>query len=167
MLMHAPGSGSTTEREKGFDAVMAKEFPRIAIVARQFGMSDRARSMAAAEDMFTAHPDLDGIFASAESGTVGTSQAVKSRGLKGKIKFVGFDSSESLVEDLEAGVIDALVVQDPFKIGHDAVKTLVDKLNGSTPPKRIDCPAAVITAAELKTPEAQRLLRPPLEKYLR
>ncbi len=146
---------------------MAKEFPGIAIVARQFGMSDRARAMAAAEDMFTAHPDLDAIFASAEPSTVGASQAIKSRGLTGKIKFVGFDSSESLVEDLRAGVVSALIVQDPFQIGYRAVKTLVDRLNGSTPPKRIDCDATVIRAAELDQPEVQRLLRPPIEKYLR
>lgn len=167
MLMHVPGSGSTLAREKAFDAVMAKEFPRITIVARQFGMSDRSRALAAAEDLFTAHPDLDAIFASAEPSTVGASQAIKSRGLTGKIKFVGFDSSESLMEDLKAGVIDSLVVQDPFKIGHAAVKTLVDKLNGQPPPKRIDCRAAVITAPDLEKPEIQRLLRPPVEKYLR
>lgn len=167
MLMHVPGSGSTVEREKAFDAVMAKEFPAIAIVARQFGRSDRARAMAAAEDIFTAHPDLDAIFASAEPSTVGASQAIKSRGLTGKIKFVGFDSSDSLIEDLKGGVIDALVVQDPFQIGHEAVRTLVEKLNGRTPPKRIDCDARVVTAADLAKPEVQTLLRPPIEKYLR
>jgi len=167
MVMHVPGSGSTLEREKAFDAVMAREYPGISVVARQFGMSDRARAMAAAEDIFTAHPDLDGIFASAEPSTVGTSQAIKSRGLAGKIRFVGFDSSESLVEDLRAGVITALVVQDPFQIGYKAVETLVEKLKGGTPPKRIDCDAAVIAAGDLQRPEVQKLVRPPLEKYLK
>lgn len=161
MLMHVPGSGSTLEREKAFDDVMAREFPGVTIVARQFGMSDRARAMAAAEDIFTAHPDLNGLFASAEPSTVGAAQAIKSRKLAGKIQYVGFDSSESLVEDLRGGVIQALVVQDPYKIGYEAVKTLVDKLNGKEPPKRIDCDAAVITAADLAKPEVMRLLRPP------
>ncbi len=167
MLMHVPGSGSTLEREKAFDAVLAAEFPGIAVVARQFGMSDRARAMAVAEDIFTAHPGLHGLFASAEPSTVGAAQAIKSRQLAGKIAYVGFDSSESLVEDLKAGVIQALVVQDPFRIGHEAVRTLVDKLNGQTPPKQIDTPATVITAADLEDPDVQRLVRPPLEKYLR
>jgi len=167
MLMHVPGSASTLDREKAFDAVMAKEFPGITVAARQFGMSDRARAMAAAEDIFTAHPDLGGIFASAEPSTVGVAQAMKARNLAGKIKFVGFDSSESLVEDLRAGVVTALVVQDPFRIGYEAVKTLVERLNGGTPAKRLDCDAAVITAADLDKPEIQRLLRPPLEKYLK
>ncbi len=166
MVMHVAGSASTLDRERAFDAVMAKEFPGIAVVARQFGMSDRARAMAAAEDILTAHPDLDGIFASAEPSTVGVAQALKSRGLAGKLKFVGFDSSESLIEDLRGGVITALVVQDPFEIGRRAVRTLVEKLNGGTPPRRIDCEAAVVAAADLGRPEVQQLLRPPLEKYL-
>lgn len=167
VLMHVPGSASTLDRERAFDSVMAREFSGITIVAREFGQSDRARAMAAAEDMFTARPDLDAIFASAEPSTVGASQAVKARGLAGKIKFVGFDSSESLIEDLRAGIISALVVQDPFKIGHEAVRTLVEKLNGKTPPKRIDCDAVVVTAADLDRPEIKTLLRPPIEKYLR
>jgi len=167
MLRHVHGSGSTLEREKAFDAVMAAEFPAILVADRQFGMSDRARAMAVAEDIFTAHPDLDGIFASAEPSTVGVSQAIKARRLTGRIRFVGFDSSDSLVEDVKAGVITALVVQDPFKIGFEAVRTLVDKLNGRTPPRQIDCEATVVTAADLDRPEILRLLRPPVEKYLK
>src|ERR1700675_312580 len=44
VVMNAPGSGSTMDREKGFEDVMAKEFPNIQIVARQFSMSERAKA---------------------------------------------------------------------------------------------------------------------------
>ena len=148
VVMNAPGSASTVERERGFADAMAKEFPSIQIVATQFGMSDRAKSMSVAENMLTAHPDLNGFFASAEPMSVGTSQALKSRSMAGKIKFVGFDSSEGLIDDMKAGVIDALVVQDPHKIGYEAVKTIVDKLNGKSPSKRLDLGAKVITKAD-------------------
>ena len=148
VVMNAPGSASTVERERGFADAMAKEFPGIQIVATQFGMSDRAKSMSVAENMLTAHPDLNGFFASAEPMSVGTSQALKSRSMAGKIKFVGFDSSEGLIDDMKAGVIDALVVQDPHKIGYEAVKTIVDKLNGKSPSKRLDLGAKVITKAD-------------------
>lgn len=71
MLMNMPGSASTLEREKGFEDALSKEFPQIQIAARQFGMSDRAKSMAVAEDLLTAHPGLSGVFASNEPGSVG------------------------------------------------------------------------------------------------
>ncbi len=37
LVMHAPGSASTTDRERGFDDVMKNEFPKIEVVQRQFG----------------------------------------------------------------------------------------------------------------------------------
>jgi len=167
MVMHAPGSASTMDRERGFQDVMAKEFPGVRIVARQFGMSDRSKAMGAAENMLTAHPDLDGMFASAEPSSVGAALALKERGLSGKVKLVAFDASEGLVEDLKGGTIDALVAQDPFRMGFEAVKTLVDKVNGKTPPKRIDLNAVVIVRPDLEKPEIKALLFPDLKKYLR
>ncbi|MSV27968.1 MAG: sugar ABC transporter substrate-binding protein [Bryobacterales bacterium] len=167
VVMNAPGSVSTMDRERGFDESMAKEFPNIQVVARQFGMSDRAKAMAAAENMLTAHPDLAGMFASAEPSSVGASQAFKARGLAGKTKLVAFDTSDGMTEDVRAGVIDAMVAQDPFKMGYEAVRTVVDKLNGKTPPKRMDLQAVVITKADLEKPEIKALLFPDLKKYLK
>jgi len=164
MVMHAPGSGSTMDRERGFEDVIKAEFPGIRIVASQFGQSDRSKAMAATENILTAHPGLDGIFASSEPSSVGASLALKSRSLAGKVQLVAFDSSDGMVEDLKGGVIAAMVVQDPFRMGHDAVKTIVDKLNGQTPPKRIDLSAHVITKADLSKTEVQQLLFPNLRK---
>jgi ribose transport system substrate-binding protein len=166
VVMHVPGSVSTTDRETGFDQVVAAEFPGIRIAARQFGMSDRSKSMAAAENMMTAHPDLSAFFCSTEPSTTGTALAIKSRGAAGKVRLVGFDSNESMIEDLRAGVISAMVVQDPFKIGFEAVKTIAGKLRGEAPPKRIDLQGTVVTAADLEKPEIKALLNPDIKKYL-
>jgi ribose transport system substrate-binding protein len=166
VIQNAPGSASTMDRERGFKEAMAKEFSDIQIVAEQYSMSNRAKAMSAAENILTAHPQLDGLFASSEPSSVGASQAIKSRALIGKLKFVGFDTSEGLVEDLNAGVIDALIAQDPFKMGYEAVRAVTDKLNGKTPEKKIDLTAAVITKADLDKPEIKQLLHPDLEKYL-
>jgi len=166
VVLHMPGSYSTMERERGFDDVIAREFPAIQIVARQYGMSDRSKSMAAAENMLTAHPDLAAIFCSTEPSSTGTSLALKERGLAGKVKFVAFDASDNMIEDLRAGVIHAMVVQDAFQIGYEAVKTLVEKLHGHPPPKQMDLSAQVITKADLDKPDVHALLFPDLGKYL-
>jgi ribose transport system substrate-binding protein len=142
------------------------EFPKIEIVARQFSMSDRSKGMAAAENILTAHADLDGIFASSEPSSTGAALALKSRSLSGKVKCVGFDASDNLIDDLKDGTIQALVVQDPFRMGFEAVKTLVDKLNGITPPKQIDLPARVVTKPDLDKPEIHDLLYPDVKKYV-
>jgi ribose transport system substrate-binding protein len=67
-----------------------------------------------------------------------------------------------LVADLESGVINALVIQDPFRIGYESVRTLVDRLNGKTPPKRIDLNARVITRTDLANPDVKAMLNPNL-----
>jgi len=166
MIENAPGSASTMDRERGFKDALTKEFPGIAIVAEQYSMSDRAKGMAATENILTAHPNLDGVFASSEPSSVGAAQALKSRGLAGKVRFVAFDSSEGLVEDLSGGTIDALVAQDPFKIGFEAVRAVAEKLDGKTPPKKMDLSAKVITKADLDQPDIKQLLHPDLGKYL-
>ena len=160
LVKHVPGSASTGRREIGFETALKERFTGLQIVNQQYCMSDRARAMAVTEDMMTAHPELDAIFCSSEAGSVGAAQAVRARGMAGKIRLVGFDASPSLQKNLREGVIDALVVQDPFKMGFMGVETLVKKLAGETPPKHIDSPSRVVRAADLDSAEVQRLLNP-------
>jgi ribose transport system substrate-binding protein len=106
------------------------------------------------------------MFASSEPSSVGAALALKGRGLSGKVRFVGFDASEGLVGDLRGGTIDALVVQDPFKIGYEAVHTLVNKLKGQTPPRQMDLNAVVVTTENADQPEIRSVLFPDVKKYL-
>ena len=166
VVMHAPGSASTMDREHGFEDTIAKEFPKIRITARQYSMSDPSKAMAAVENMLTAQPDLNGLFASSEPSSIGAAQALKSRNAQGRVKLVAFDSSEQMIADMNKGVIQAMVVQDPFQMGFDAVKSIVDKWGGKTPARRIDLSARVITKADLSDPKVMELLRPDIKKYL-
>ena len=166
LVKSVPGSSSTMEREQGFEATLAEEFPRIKIADARYCMSSRAKALEVSENMLTAHPDLDALFASAEPGTVGAAKAIRSRELDDKVLLIGFDFSDTIEQDLKDGVTDALVVQDPFQIGFTAVKTVVDVLNGQTPQKRIETPIHVLTADDLARPEIDELLHPDLDKYL-
>ncbi|MBG99204.1 MAG: sugar ABC transporter substrate-binding protein [Solibacterales bacterium] len=161
-----PGSASTTQREKGFEETLTREFPGVQILAEQYCMADRARALAVSENMLTAHPNVDGMFASAEPATIGAAKALRSRGLDGRVRLVGFDFSDTIEKDLRDGAIDALVVQDPFNIGYEAVKTIVAKIGGKTPKKRIDSPATVVTLDNLADPTIDALVHPDLDKYL-
>ena len=160
MVMHKPGGTSTVLRERGFEDTVAKELPGVVIAAQQYGMSDRARSRTAAEDILTAHPELAGMFASSEASSLGAIQAIRSRGLSGRIKLVTFDFSDEHVEALRDGTIDVMLVQDPFRIGYEAVKSLAEKLKGQIPPKRLELPARSIVKADLEKPEIRSLLQP-------
>jgi ribose transport system substrate-binding protein len=159
-----PGAASTMAREQGFEDAIAKRFPGIRIADKRYGMADYAKSLAVTENMLTAHPDLDGMFASNESSAVGAAQAVKAR--KSKVKLVGFDWSPTLLDDLKAGVIDSLVVQNPFQMGFEAVVAAVRNLRGEPVAKINNQPPRLIRREDLDKPDVQAQLNPDLKKYL-
>jgi ribose transport system substrate-binding protein len=72
-----------------------------------------------------------------------------------------------MLEDLKQGAISAMLVQDPFKMGYEAVKTLVDKWAGKPVPKRVDMHARVIRKEDLDKPDVKELLHPDVNKYLK
>jgi ribose transport system substrate-binding protein len=154
-----PGSASTMEREEGFMEEIKAKFPGIQLAGLQFGMADRAKAMAVTENMITANPGLGGLFADNESSLSGAVQALKSRGAK-EIKLVGFDASDALVADLREGWIDALVLQDPYRMGYDSVHAIVRKLRGETPAARVDLPATLATRADLEAGRVAKQLLP-------
>lgn len=164
MVKVQPGSASTMEREEGFETRIAKVYPDIKIVDARYGMADFAKSLAVSENMLTAHPDLEAIFASNESSTVGAVQALKQR--KSQVKLVGFDSSAALIEDLKSGAIDSLVIQDPFKMGYESVKTAIDQMEGRPVKKMNALPPVLVDLGALLRPEIQAQLNPDLKTYL-
>jgi ribose transport system substrate-binding protein len=163
MVAVQPGIASSMAREKGFEDTIGK-YPGIRILDKRYGQADFAKSLQAAENMLTGHPDLDGMFASNESSTVGAVQALKAR--PGKVKMVGFDWSPVLAEALQSGLVDSLVVQDPFRMGYDAVKAAVETLNGGKPQRIQDLPPLLITKENVGEPAVQKRLNPDLKKYL-
>ena len=164
MIRTTPGGASTTAREDGFREELKKKYPAVQILDERFGMASISQSLAVAENMLTAHPDLDGMFASNESGTEGASQALKARGAK--VKLVGFDSSPLLIDHLRSGLIQALVIQDPFKMGDTAVTEAIKALRGEKTPKQIALPPRIVDLNNLDDPAVQAQLKPDLAKYL-
>lgn len=153
------GSVSTDEREIGFDETIRKEFPGIRIVQWLYGEASATKSLSAAEDILTSHPDLNGLFASNESSTVGAVSAIRQSNMNGKVTLVGFDATPDLVNNVKDGAIDSLVLQNPFRMGYEGVKTIVDKLNGKPPEKRIDTGVSLLTKENMNTPEMKQLLK--------
>ena len=74
---------------------------------------------------------VDGIFCPNESTTMAMLRVLQDNGWAGKVKFVGFDASDTLVKGLADGHLDGLVLQDPVNMGYLGVKTMVAHLNGA------------------------------------
>ncbi|MBV9303868.1 MAG: substrate-binding domain-containing protein [Acidobacteriaceae bacterium] len=164
MVKTTPGGASTTARESGFRHELDEKFPGIQILDERFGMASIAQSLAVTENMLTAHPDLSGIFCSNESGTAGAVQALKGGGTS--VKLVGFDFSPMLLNEVEAGLIDSLVIQDPFRMGETAVIEAVKAMRGEKTPKTLFLAPRIVDIENLKNPDIQTQVHPDLRKYL-
>jgi ribose transport system substrate-binding protein len=170
VLRYQVGSASTTNRENGFLEAI-KAHPGITVVSdNQFGGATTESARKTSESLLAAQKAGDGgvsgIFAPNESTTFGMLLALKGMNLGGKVRFIGFDSSEKLVAGLKEGEIDGLVLQDPFNIGYLAVKTMASHLRGEKIDKRIDTGAKLVTKDNMDSPEIKELLAPDLKKWL-
>ncbi|MEY4168845.1 MAG: substrate-binding domain-containing protein [Blastocatellia bacterium] len=155
------GSVSTDEREEGFAQKLKEQYPGIQLVQWLYGDASASKSLSTAEDILTAHPDLNGLFASNESSTVGAVRAIRQRNLGSQVVLVGFDATPDLVNNVRDSSIDSLVIQNPQKMGYEGVRTILDKLAGREPARRIDTGVSLLTKDNVDTPEIQQLIKTP------
>jgi ribose transport system substrate-binding protein len=157
VLKYVPGSASTTDRENGFIDTIGKEFPNMKIVDSKYGQDTVETALQAAEDMLTRNKDVQGFYACNAPTAVGALQALQSQN-RPEIKMVGFDAEKALIDGLKAGQIDALIVQNPFKMGYEGVKAVVMAIQGKPVEKKIDTGVAVVTKDSLDKPDIKALL---------
>ena len=162
MMRYVEGSESTKQREEGFLEGVAEQQGVELLSTNQHAGNTKEGAQAVAENLLTANPGVTGVFCSNESATHGMLRALEAAGLAGKVRFVGFDSSGTLLEGLRAGHIDALVLQDPVHMGDTAVRTLVDHLDGEDVERRVDTGVTVATKDNLDSAEIAGLLTPDL-----
>lgn len=160
ILRYMEGSGSTENREAGCIEAL-KKYKDIEIIADPYAAGNG--TIAAAKNrsigMITKLKEADGVFASNDPATVGMLGALKSKGLIGKIKFVGFDASRPPVTALKKNEIQALVAQNPFNMGYKAVTALAKNFKGEKVELRIDTGCGVLTPDNLDTEESKKLLK--------
>lgn len=154
---HMEGHESTSKREDGAIAEMKAGDAEILVDDRYTGAS-QGDAQTTALNMIDVVRKADGLFASNQTASEGVLAALRKTNLAGKVKFVGFDSSPQLVAALRDGEIDALVVQDPVKMGYTAVKLMVDHLDGKPIEQQVITDVRIATKENMDNPEIKPLL---------
>jgi ribose transport system substrate-binding protein len=168
MLRYAEGSASTIEREEGFLETIGKQKGIEVVSANQYGGADVEGAYKRGEALLHGlrRPDgslgIDGIFTPNESTTLAMLRVLQGSGWAGKVRFIGFDASDTLVKGLSDGHIDGLILQNPMNMGYLAVKSMVDHLGGRPVQKRIDTGAQLVTRDRMEDPAIKALLQPDL-----
>lgn len=163
LITSVPGAGSLDQRAQGFKEVLAEKYPGLTIVADKVADGQITTGLNMMNDVILAKPNLRGAFASSEEMALGVSQAVAENKLEEKIKVVAFDSNDQLVKRLADGVVAALIVQDPFRMGYESVKIAHAASKGEQVPANVDTGVNIITKDNMNEPRAQELLTPKID----
>jgi ribose transport system substrate-binding protein len=158
LLRYMVGSASTVNREKGFLEAIA-EHPGIKVVVdNRYAGATAGEAKTQALNLIDQIRTAEGVFCPNESSTMGMLLALRQEGLAGNVRFVGFDASPPLVKALASGEIDALVVQNPQKMGYKAVEAVVRHRRGEPVEPVIDTGVVVVTRENMDDPEIERLI---------
>ncbi|HEV7847993.1 MAG TPA: substrate-binding domain-containing protein [Mycetocola sp.] len=149
--LHA-GSVVGEERVDGFKDALAKD-TRFEIVASLSGEDTVDGGYAAAQDMLSANPDLDIIYAANDASAVGAQRALETAGksVADGFTLIGFDGNDDALGLIEDGLMSATIAQDPYGQGEAAVKTALALLDGKDPEfsdadtKTVFFPVTVVT----------------------
>ena len=174
LFRYKRGSESTEQREKGFEDVINKAIaerkargePPITWVSKDLEMgATQDEAQANSRPLLSDKGDqIDGIFAVNESSASGVVESLRSLGLNKKIVLVGFDSSGPLQQAVRDGDVEALIVQDPYRMGYLGVYELVLHLEGYnvTPGgKKVESTGEyVVTRDNLDAPATRELFDP-------
>jgi ribose transport system substrate-binding protein len=165
LITSLPGVAALDQRAKGFKEQIAAKYGALDIVAEKVAESHAAARQIMAE-IISAHSELRGVFASNPIIAQGAAEAVsesKTNKTGDTINLVGFDWDDQLVKFLQDGTIAALVVQDPFRMGYDGVKTALAASKGEQVPAHIDTGVSLITKANMNSARSRELLNPKIK----
>jgi ribose transport system substrate-binding protein len=135
LFRYAVGSESTEQRENGFLDVI-RESSAVLVSDDKYAGATKDSAMREASPLLNqfrdadGNPTIDGIFCCNESSAAGMLDALGSLGMQRKVRLVGFDASEPLLQAVDQGTIDALILQDPYRMGYLGVWTLIQYLRG-------------------------------------
>jgi len=158
LLRVMEGSASTLEREAGFIEVIRRNPGITLTVENRFGGATVSSAQDAAMNLIDKIREADGIFCPNESTTQGMLLALRQTGLVGKKTFVGFDTSPALLAALNKGDLQALVAQNPTKMGYMGVITAVKALRGERVDVAIDTGCVLVTKSNQNDPAVKAVL---------
>ncbi|KAA2259477.1 ABC transporter substrate-binding protein [Solihabitans fulvus] len=142
------GTSTTDARAKGFETAI-KKYSNLKYIGQEYTDNDPATAASKVSATLSANPDLIGVFATNLNTGEGAGTALTNAGKTGQVNLIGFDASPKQVDDLKAGVVQALIAQDPATIGKQGVDQAVAALTGGTVQRNLQTDLVAITKADM------------------
>ena len=145
------------DNEDGICEALNQKWPDVEIKFSETPWYSERMSNFSLEELLMENSDIQAIFGLMESETTLYAQILKQKQLEKKVHLITFDRSEKMVELLEEGAVDAIVVQQSYEIGHKSAEIAACLAKGEVPEEDavyIDC--SVISQKDLPLPEREK-----------
>lgn len=122
-------AGTSAARERGAGFAKAAQAYDFKILASQPADFDRSKGLNVMENLLTAQPEVQAVFAQNDEMALGALRAIQAAGKKDLV-LVGFDGTDDGVKAVKGGKMAATIAQQPEKIGEIGVQTADKVLKG-------------------------------------
>ena len=159
LVNYAQISRNGQEREWGFREA-ALEDSRVAGIYTVNALSTQEDAEEKAAELLREHPEINVLVGFNEPTSVGAALAVAGQGLEDSVRMVGFDSNVRTVDLMQNGVVDALIVQNPYAMGYLGVEAAYGLLNGESfnAAELMDTSTSTVTRENMFDIENQKVL---------
>jgi ribose transport system substrate-binding protein len=153
-----PGISTTDQREAGFKAEMAENFPKVTVLETQFNDNDANKAASQLQGVFARDADLKGVFGANLFSALGAGTGVQQAGQTGNIKVVAFDAPGSIVDNISTGLVDVAIAQHPAEIGYYGVVSAYAHLTGNSIPVSIGTGFTIMDKSNIADPEIAKYI---------
>ena len=115
------------ERMDGFTSAVGDKFAQ---KDRKLDDADRNRARDNVRDVITKYPDLSLLVGIWSYNAPAIVDVVKEKNARDKFTIVTFDAEAIAIQQMQEGMIDAMVVQNPFAMGYESVRYAFAKAKG-------------------------------------
>ena len=106
-------------------------------------------ALSASENLMTANPSMNAIYATGEPALIGAVSAVDTAAKKSSVKVFGWDLTAQAIKGIDEGWVTAVVQQDPYTEGKVAIESLIKIKAGGTVAPVLQVPVTIVTKANV------------------
>ncbi|CAM3806689.1 ribose ABC transporter substrate-binding protein RbsB [Avibacterium avium] len=136
-------AGTSAARERGEGFKQAVEAHKFDVLASQPADFDRTKGLNVMENLLTAQPNVQAVFAQNDEMALGAIRAVQAANKS--VLIVGFDGTDDGVKAVKSGKLAATIAQQPELIGALGVQTADKVIKGEAVEAQIPVPLKVIS----------------------
>ncbi|WGF88329.1 substrate-binding domain-containing protein [Marinivivus vitaminiproducens] len=147
-IVGALNSFIQNERQRGFEEAIA-EVDGVETLGVVDGRNVQDAALSAAENLITANPTLNAIYATGEPALIGAVAATEAQGATDRVRIFGWDLTAQAIAGIDAGYVVAVVQQDPAGMGKAAVEAAKAVIDGGGVEPVVSVPVTIVTKANV------------------